>query len=95
MTDKNPLADSDALISPREGEGLDTVKLQDFLRGKLEGAEAPLTVEQFGGGHANLTYLLRFGAGEGGAEYVLRRPPIGPVAKSAHDMGREYRALSR
>ncbi|MFQ5458151.1 MAG: phosphotransferase family protein, partial [Myxococcota bacterium] len=41
------------------------------------------------------TYLLRFGSGEGSVEYVLRRPPIGPVAKSAHDMGREYRALSR
>ena len=39
---------------------------------------------------ANLTYLLDYGS----HEYVLRRPPLGPVAKSAHDMGREYKVLS-
>jgi aminoglycoside phosphotransferase (APT) family kinase protein len=50
-----------------------------------------LVVEQFPGGHSNLTYLLRWG----GRELVLRRPPIGASVKSAHDMGREYRALSR
>src|SRR6185503_1652297 len=35
-------------------------------------------------------YLLRYGE----QEYVLRRPPLGPVAATAHDMGREYRVLS-
>jgi aminoglycoside phosphotransferase (APT) family kinase protein len=53
-------------------------------------AEA-LTVDQFPGGHSNLTYLLRWG----GRELVLRRPPVGASVKSAHDMGREYRVLSR
>ena len=43
------------------------------------------------GGHANLTYLLSFPD----AEYVLRRPPLGPIAPGAHDMSREYRVLSR
>jgi aminoglycoside phosphotransferase (APT) family kinase protein len=52
-------------------------------------------VRQFAGGHANLTYLLRFGEGEGAPEYVLRRPPLGPVAPGAHDMAREHRVLSR
>jgi aminoglycoside phosphotransferase (APT) family kinase protein len=52
-------------------------------------------VRQFAGGHANLTYLLEFSQGEQHYEYVLRRPPLGPVAKGAHDMRREYRALSR
>jgi aminoglycoside phosphotransferase (APT) family kinase protein len=47
-------------------------------------------VRQFGGGVANLTYLLDYG----GTEYVLRRPPLGPLAPSAHDMGREFRVLS-
>src|SRR5262249_59953307 len=42
------------------------------------------------GGHANLTYLLRFGD----QEYVLRRPPSGPVAAGAYDMAREFRVLS-
>lgn len=49
-------------------------------------------VMQFGGGKANLTYLLTF---PDGTELVLRRPPLGPVAESAHDMSREYRVLSR
>ncbi len=84
----------DDLIAIREGEGFDQGVLQAYLRGKLEGADRPLTVRQFGGGHANLTYLLRFGDDGKAVEYVLRRPPLGPVAASAHDMGREYRALS-
>jgi aminoglycoside phosphotransferase (APT) family kinase protein len=49
-----------------------------------------MEVRQFPGGHSNLTYLLRFGE----AELVLRRPPLGPVAPTAHDMAREYRWLA-
>ena len=74
----------------RPDERLDEGRLQDFLRGKLEGSERPLRVRQFGGGAANLTYSLAMG----GLEYVLRRPPLGPVAPKAHDMAREYRVLS-
>jgi len=77
-------------IPVRPDEQLDEVKLAGYLRGRLPGAEKPLTVRQFGGGAANLTYLLDYGT----HEYVLRRPPLGPVAKSAHDMGREYKVLS-
>ncbi len=84
-------ADTDPeLIDIRADEGLDTTRLEPWLRANLAGAEGPLTVRQFGGGHANLTYCLSFGA----AEFVLRRPPLGPIAPSAHDMGREYRVLS-
>lgn len=89
------MADEKQLIPPetmpiREDEDFDHDRLSAYLRGKLPGAEQPLEIVQFGGGHANLTYLLRYGA----QEYVLRRPPIGPVAATAHDMGREYRVLS-
>lgn len=49
-----------------------------------------MEVEQFPGGHSNLTYLIRFGQ----VALVLRRPPFGPVPPSAHDMAREYRWLS-
>jgi aminoglycoside phosphotransferase (APT) family kinase protein len=73
----------------REGEQIDTQALAAYLRGKLEGIEAGLTVRQFPGGHSNLTYLLE----AGGREYVLRRPPLGPVAPKAHDMAREYHVL--
>jgi aminoglycoside phosphotransferase (APT) family kinase protein len=77
-------------IAIRAGEDFDHERLAIYLRGRLPHSEHPLDVVQFAGGHANLTYLLRYGD----AEYVLRRPPLGPVAPGAHDMGREYRVLS-
>ncbi len=77
-------------IPVRPDEHFDEARLADYLRGKLDGADNPLTVRQFGGGAANLTYLLDYGT----QQYVLRRPPLGPVAPSAHDMGREFRVLS-
>lgn len=72
----------------RTGEELDKGALAAYLRDKIEGAEN-LTIEQFPGGHSNLTYLLRTPA----REYVLRRGPLGPVAPKAHDMAREYTVL--
>ena len=78
-------------ISVRADERLDEQLVSDFLRGKLPGTENSLTVRQFGGGAANLTYLLDYGS----HEYVLRRPPLGPVAPSAHDMARESKVLLR
>jgi aminoglycoside phosphotransferase (APT) family kinase protein len=76
-------------MTPRAGEELPQPALSDYLRGRLEGAEHGVEVRQFPGGHSNLTYLLQ--AGE--REYVLRRPPHGPVAPRAHDMAREYTVL--
>ena len=83
--------DDPETIDVRPGERLELDRLEPWLRAHLEGAEGPLEIRQFGGGHANLTYLLRFGA----AEFVLRRPPHGTIAPSAHDMAREHRVLSR
>ena len=80
-------------IEVRPDERIDVAGLADWLRGRLPGAGAPLTVRQFSRGKANLTYLLRFGEDDP-VEYVLRRPPLGPVAPGAHDMAREYRVLS-
>lgn len=77
-------------IDVRPDERFDEARVAAYLRGKLPESDNPLTVRQFGGGAANLTYLLDYGA----RQYVLRRPPLGPVAPSAHDMGREYRVLS-
>jgi aminoglycoside phosphotransferase (APT) family kinase protein len=75
----------------REGEQLDAARLGAFLAEHLPDAQGPLTIEQFPHGHSNLTYLLH----RGGQEWVLRRPPFGNRVKTAHDMGREYRILSR
>jgi aminoglycoside phosphotransferase (APT) family kinase protein len=77
-------------IEVRSDEQFDVEKLAAYLHGRLPGATRPPLVRQFGGGAANLTYLLDYGA----HQYVLRRPPLGPVAISAHDMGREYKVLS-
>jgi aminoglycoside phosphotransferase (APT) family kinase protein len=77
-------------ISVREDERFDEARLAEYLRGKLPGTDGPLAVRQFGGGAANLTYLLDYGT----HAYVLRRPPLGPVARSAHDMKREYGVLA-
>ena len=81
----------------RESEQLDWEKVEAWLREQLPGANVagldltqPFAVEQFPGGHSNLTYLVRFGS----TELVLRRPPLGPVAPTAHDMAREFRWLS-
>jgi aminoglycoside phosphotransferase (APT) family kinase protein len=82
------------LIPMRPDERLDVAKVAAFLADKLPVAGTP-EILQFEGGKANLTYLLRYrSAGQGEQEFVLRRPPLGPVAPSAHDMGREYKVLS-
>ena len=83
-------ADDPETIEVRPDERLDLGKLEPYLRARLPGARGPLEVAQFGGGYANLTYLVRIGE----REFVLRRPPLGPVAAGAHDMGREHRVLS-
>jgi aminoglycoside phosphotransferase (APT) family kinase protein len=75
----------------RPGEELDLSKLEPFLRGHFPDEPGPLTLQQFPSGHSNLTYLLQFGS----KELVLRRPPFGSKVKSAHDMNREFRVLSK
>jgi aminoglycoside phosphotransferase (APT) family kinase protein len=75
----------------RPGEELPVASLEAYLGKCLPEASGPLTVEQFPSGYSNLTYLLR----RGDREFVLRRPPFGNQVKSAHDMGREYRVLSK
>jgi aminoglycoside phosphotransferase (APT) family kinase protein len=78
-------------IEVRPGEELVAERLEPYLRERLPKAEGAFAIRQFGGGHANLTYLVRFGD----SEYVLRRPPLGPLPKGGHDMKREYRVLSK
>ena len=80
----------DAPKPVRTGEELDLAKLTAYLEAELS-ATGSVTVEQFPGGHSNLTYLVH----HADREYVLRRPPFGSKVKSAHDMGREVAVLSK
>lgn len=80
----------DAPRPVRPGEELELAALTAFVEREL-GAHGALSVEQFPGGHSNLTYLVHHGE----REYVLRRPPFGSKVKSAHDMGREVAVLSK
>lgn len=79
------------VIDVRAEERLDTAKLEPYLRAHLPATRGGFVLRQFGGGHANLTYLVAFGD----QEYVLRRPPLGPVPDRAHDMRREHAVLSK
>jgi len=81
----------------REGEELNFDALENYLRRELKAIlpdadldSFQMEFRQFPGGHSNLTYLVHIGP----KEFVLRRPPFGPVAPTAHDMPREYKLLA-
>jgi aminoglycoside phosphotransferase (APT) family kinase protein len=76
----------------REEDAFDVSAVDAWLR--EQGADVPdgtPQVRQFPGGASNLTYLLSYPS----RELILRRPPTGAKAKSAHDMSREYTIQSR
>lgn len=85
------MATIDQAKAPREGEALDESRLKSWLHDNLSELQGALEIAQFPGGASNLTYLIKIGD----AELVLRRPPFGANIASAHDMGREYRVLSK
>jgi aminoglycoside phosphotransferase (APT) family kinase protein len=72
-------------------EGIDAGPVTAWLSEHIPGLEPPLEFSLIAGGHSNLTY--RF-VDQRGADYVLRRPPLGHVLESAHDMSREHRIVS-
>jgi aminoglycoside phosphotransferase (APT) family kinase protein len=83
------LLDHPAAIRP--GEELDLARLEPYLRNLFPNETGAIEVRQYPSGHSNLTYSLLIGA----KEFVLRRPPFGSKVKSAHDMSREFRVLSK
>jgi aminoglycoside phosphotransferase (APT) family kinase protein len=70
--------------------GLDLDRLAGWLPSVLPGTGPDLHAELIAGGRSNLTYTLTDGA----RSWILRRPPLGHVLATAHDMGREYRVMS-
>jgi aminoglycoside phosphotransferase (APT) family kinase protein len=81
----------DRATAVRAGEELNLEALESYLQAHLPNERGPLDVKQFPSGHSNLTYSVCIG----NSELVLRRPPFGSKVKSAHDMGREFRVLSK
>lgn len=75
----------------RDEYAFDVAAVHDWLGDRAPG-EGPPQVRQFSGGASNLTYLLTY---PGGGELILRRPPSGTKARSAHDMRREHHIQSR
>lgn len=80
----------DQAKSIREGEELDANTIDQWLKSQVDDLSGEPTIKQFPGGSSNLTYLISYE----NRDLILRRPPFGTKAKSAHDMGREYRVMS-
>ncbi len=78
-----------SLDEPAALPGLDLPAVTRWLTGRGL-ADGPLTATLVAGGRSNLTYVLSSSAGP----VVLRRPPLGHVLATAHDMAREHRVLS-
>lgn len=75
----------------RAEDAFDAAAVRSWLAGRVTGLGELREVRQYPGGASNLTYLLRFDD----RELILRRPPAGRKARSAHDMKREYRVQRR
>ncbi|HET6795234.1 MAG TPA: phosphotransferase family protein [Acidimicrobiales bacterium] len=71
--------------------GVDLDSVSRWLVANVDGVELPLRCSLISGGRSNLTYRIDDAAGR---TLVLRRPPLGNVLATAHDMGREWRIIS-
>jgi len=74
-------------VKPRAvADALDVDAVDRWLKERVPALAGEPVVTQYTGGASNWTYLLHYP----GADLVLRRPPAGTKARSAHDMGREH-----
>ncbi len=72
-------------------QGIDVEAVTAWYVEHVPGTQPPLAFDLIAGGHSNLTYTVTDAAGR---RSVLRRPPLGQVLASAHDMGREHRIIA-
>lgn len=72
-------------------EGIDADKVTAWLKEHVPELDEPVEYSLIAGGHSNLTFRCEDASGR---SYVLRRPPLGHVLESAHDMGREHKIIS-
>ena len=71
--------------------GINAAQVTTWLADRVPTLAPPLRFELITGGHSNLTYCVTDTSGQ---RWVLRRPPLGQVLATAHDMGREHRIIS-
>lgn len=70
---------------------VDLARVTEWFDSHVSAAQPPLTVRLISGGRSNLTYLIEDAKGR---PFVLRRPPLGNLLSTAHDMRREYRIIA-
>ena len=92
MTAPDPAVAPGAGPTAEDPPGLRMSALREHLGGRLPGfaPDQPVEADLLAGGRSNVTYRLT----QGGRSWVLRRPPLGHVLPTAHDMAREFRVLS-
>ena len=78
-------------LAPTDPVGIDVAAVAPWLEANVAGARGPFRFDLIAGGHSNLTYRV---VGADGHPLVLRRPPLGHLLASAHDMGREHRIIA-
>lgn len=79
------------MTTGQQVEGVDTEKVTTWFRDHVASIEPPLEFSLITGGHSNLTFSV---VDQRGGRWVLRRPPLGHVLATAHDMGREHKILA-
>ncbi|MFN8020890.1 MAG: phosphotransferase family protein [Acidimicrobiales bacterium] len=84
----DPADSAPAADAPR---GIDREPVTRWLVEHVEGAVAPFRFDLIAGGRSNLTFMV---TGADGTRFVLRRPPLGHVLATAHDMAREHRVIA-
>jgi aminoglycoside phosphotransferase (APT) family kinase protein len=78
-------------VTQQDPPGLDLTRLRAHLDERAPGlVKGALTGEVVEGGRSNLTYVVS----DGGSRWVVRRPPLGHVLPTAHDMAREHKVIS-
>lgn len=81
---------TEPLDAERHLPGLDLDVITDWFTTTIPDAAPPVSASLITGGRSNLTYEVD----DGSRKYILRRPPLGHVLATAHDVGREYRVMA-
>ena len=91
MSDENRAPTDRSAAESTVPEGIDAAAVEAWMAEHIEGLTPPLAFSLITGGHSNLTYSVTDAAD---GHWVLRRPPLGQLLATAHDMGRQPRIIT-